>query len=54
MRKLEPYERRFLEAFDKGALKSIATRTEVAKFKAAARAPPSRIDGSTFASRPAT
>ena len=38
MRKLEPYERRVLDAFDKGELKSVATRTEVAKFKAAARA----------------
>jgi predicted DNA binding CopG/RHH family protein len=38
MRKLEPYERRVLDAFDKGELKSVATRTELAKFKAAARA----------------
>ena len=38
MRRLDPYERRVLDAFDKGELKSVATRTEVAKFKAAARA----------------
>ena len=38
MRRLDPYERRVLEAFDKGALKSVATKSEVAKFKSAARA----------------
>jgi len=38
MRKLDPYERRVLDAFDKGALKSVATKSEVAKFKSAARA----------------
>ena len=38
MRKIDPYERRVLDAFDRGELKSVATRTEVAKFKAAARA----------------
>ena len=38
MRKLDPYERRVLEAFDKGELKSVATKSEMAKFKSAARA----------------
>jgi len=38
MRRLDPYERRVLEAFDKGKLKSVATKSEVAKFKSAARA----------------
>ena len=38
MRKINPYERLVLGAFDKGHLKSVATKAEVAKFKSAARA----------------
>ena len=38
MRKIDPYERRVLDAFDRGELKSVATKAEVAKFKSAARA----------------
>lgn len=38
MPKNDPYEAELLAAFDKGALKSVATKSELAKFKAAARA----------------
>jgi predicted DNA binding CopG/RHH family protein len=36
--KLDAYEAEVLAAFDKGALKSAATKAELAKFRAAARA----------------
>ena len=35
---IDPFESEILEAFDKGQLQSIATKSELAKFKAAARA----------------
>ena len=38
MPKTDPYEVELLEAYDKGSLKSVATKSELAKFKAAARA----------------
>ncbi|MGI9218826.1 MAG: CopG family antitoxin [Hydrogenophaga sp.] len=38
MPKTDAYEAELLAAFDKGALKSVATKAELAKFKAAARA----------------
>jgi predicted DNA binding CopG/RHH family protein len=38
MPKLDDYEREVLTAFDKGQLKSVASKAELAKFKAAARA----------------
>lgn len=38
MPKIDAYEHEILNAFDKGQLKSIATKKELAKFKAAARA----------------
>ena len=38
MPKIDPYEQEVLTAFEKGQLKSVATKTELAKFKAAARA----------------
>lgn len=38
MPKTDAYETELLAAFDKGALKSVATKAELAKFKAAARA----------------
>lgn len=38
MRKIDPYERGVLDAFDRGELKSVATKAEMAKFKSAARA----------------
>ena len=38
MRKLDPYERRILDAFDRGKLESVVSKGELAKFKAAARA----------------
>lgn len=38
MSKIEAYEREILSAFDKGHLKSIATKAELEKFRAAARA----------------
>lgn len=38
MPKTDPYESELLTAFDKGALKSIATKSELSKLKAAARA----------------
>jgi hypothetical protein len=38
MPKTEPDEAELLAAFDKGALKSVATKAERAKFKVAARA----------------
>jgi predicted DNA binding CopG/RHH family protein len=38
MNELDPDELELLGAFDKGQLKSVATKTELAKFKAAARA----------------
>lgn len=38
MPKIDAYEQEVLTAFEKGRLKSVATKTELAKFKAAARA----------------
>ena len=38
MSKIDEYELEVLSAFEKGQLKSIATKAELAKFKAAARA----------------
>ena len=38
MSKIEAYEREILTAFDKGNLKSIATKAELEKFRQAARA----------------
>jgi predicted DNA binding CopG/RHH family protein len=38
MTKLDAYEAEVLAAFDKGELKSVATKAELAKFRAAARA----------------
>lgn len=38
MPKTDPYELEMLEAYDKGSLKSVATKSEISKFKAAARA----------------
>ena len=38
MGKIDSYERRVLDAFDRGELKSVATKAEVAKFKSVARA----------------
>ncbi|MDO9251620.1 CopG family antitoxin [Hydrogenophaga sp.] len=38
MPKTDAYETDLLAAFDKGALKSVASKAELAKFKAAARA----------------
>jgi predicted DNA binding CopG/RHH family protein len=38
MPKIDEYETEVLSAFEKGSLKSVATRAELAKFKAAARA----------------
>ncbi|RLJ64654.1 hypothetical protein [Sulfurisoma sediminicola] len=38
MPKIDSYELEVLTAFDKGQLKSVATKAELAKFKAAARA----------------
>ena len=38
MPKIDVYELEVLTAFDKGQLKSVATKAELAKFKAAARA----------------
>jgi predicted DNA binding CopG/RHH family protein len=38
MPKLDAYEREVLDAYDKGKLKSVATKGELAKLKAAARA----------------
>jgi predicted DNA binding CopG/RHH family protein len=38
MPKIDDYEREILKAYEKGQLKSIATKAELAKFKAAARA----------------
>ena len=35
---IDPFESEIPEAFDKGQLQSIATKSELAKFKAAARA----------------
>ena len=35
---IDPFESEILEAFDKGQLQSIATKSELAKVKAAARA----------------
>src|SRR5450631_4881000 len=35
---MDAYEREVVKAFDKGALKSVATKRELARFKAAARA----------------
>lgn len=38
MPKIDDYENEILSAYEKGQLKSIATKEELAKFKAAARA----------------
>lgn len=38
MPKLDPYEEEILSAYEEGKLKSVATKEELAKFKAAARA----------------
>jgi predicted DNA binding CopG/RHH family protein len=38
MPKIDPYERHVLGAFERGKLKSIATKVELAAFKSAARA----------------
>ena len=38
MPKIDSYEAELLSAFDKGALKSVATKAELSKLKAAARA----------------
>lgn len=38
MPKIDDYELEVLSAFEKGQLKSVATKAELAKFKAAARA----------------
>ena len=38
MSKIDAYEQDILTAFDKGLLKSVATKAELEKFKAAARA----------------
>jgi predicted DNA binding CopG/RHH family protein len=38
MPKIDAYEREVLAAFEKGMLRSVATKAELAKFKAAARA----------------
>jgi predicted DNA binding CopG/RHH family protein len=38
MPKIDDYEREILSAYEKGQLKSVATKEELAKFKAAARA----------------
>lgn len=38
MPKIDDYENEVLTAFDKGQLKSVASKAELAKFKAAARA----------------
>ena len=38
MPKIDEYEREILAAYEKGQLKSVATKAELAKFKAAARA----------------
>ena len=37
MKKLDPYEEEVLHAFETGKLKSVASKSELAKFKAAAR-----------------
>jgi predicted DNA binding CopG/RHH family protein len=36
--KLDAYERKVLDAYEKGKLRSVATKSELEKFKAAARA----------------
>lgn len=38
MPRIDKYEREILSAYEKGQLKSVATKAELAKFKAAARA----------------
>jgi predicted DNA binding CopG/RHH family protein len=38
MPKLDPYEEEVLDAYESGALKSVATKEELVRFKAAARA----------------
>jgi predicted DNA binding CopG/RHH family protein len=38
MPKIDPHELEILSAYEKGQLKSVATKAELAKFKAAARA----------------
>ncbi len=39
MNKVDAYEEEILSAYEEGKLKSVATKEELAKFKAAARAP---------------
>lgn len=38
MQKTDPYETELLAAYDKASLKSVATKSELFRFKAAARA----------------
>jgi predicted DNA binding CopG/RHH family protein len=38
MQKTDPYESELIAAFEKGTLKSVATKAELSKFRAAARA----------------
>lgn len=38
MPKTDPFEAELLAAYDKGLLKSVATKSELSKFEAAARA----------------
>jgi predicted DNA binding CopG/RHH family protein len=38
LKQTDPYETELLSAFEKGALKSVATKAELARFRAAARA----------------
>ena len=45
MSKMDAYEQEVLTAFEKGVLKSVATKAELAKFKAAARATGQRSQG---------
>jgi hypothetical protein len=47
MRKIDPYERRVLEAFDRGELKSVATKAEVAKLGVRGRFGPRVFTGDT-------
>jgi hypothetical protein len=47
MPRIDDYANEVPTAFDKGRLKSLASKAELAKFKAAARGPRSRIAAST-------
>jgi hypothetical protein len=49
MPKIDAYELEVLTAFEKGQLKSVATKAELAKLKAARALRRSRIAGSTSA-----